>query len=1146
MRSLIRPFFIFVSLCAASFILFHTALDHGRRHEAAGSVQSGGERKQLKQQSQDVPAELRATIEEARYRLERDETGADESSYIAPNPAQGWRARFDSDGLSLETRATGRGDAQRWAMSLKSYGYGERAVQVKRAEVAAAGNRVEYRRGSLIEWYVNERRGVEQGFTLSEPPVVAGMRAQDEPLSLRLAIEGSLRAELSADGQSVGFMDADGERGLLYDKLVAFDAQGRELPSRMRVDDGEVVLEVEDEGASYPLTIDPLIQQQKLQASDAAANDQFGHTITLDGDTAIIGAWLDDNGGGVDAGAVYVFTRSGGVWTQQQKLVASDAAANDFFGFSVSLDGDTALIGAVSDNNSGGQGAGSAYVFTRSGGVWTEQQRLQASDVALNDLFGYSVSLSGDTAVISSVADDNGGQQSGSAYIFTRSGGIWTEQQRLQASDAAEGDNFGHSVSLSGDSVIIGAWQDDNAGGNAAGSAYVFTRSGGVWTQEQKLIASDASGLDFFGTSVSLSGDTAIVGASLNDSAGNDAGAAYVFTRSSGVWVEQQRLRASDAAAEDNFGGRVSISGDKAVISSFLDDNSGGVDAGSAYVFIRSGGVWTQQERFQATDPGPNDGFGFSVALSRDTILVGSYQDDNSGGADAGSAYIFVSTVANTAPVVNAGPDQPATEDMAFNLTATFIDADASDTHTAIVNWGDGSPVEAALVTEPSGLNPGFVTANHTYLTPGDYTVTVTVVDNANASGNDSLQVAVVPEAAMLSLNLPENITAEATSAAGAYVSYEVSANNAIGVVSFNCNPAPGSIFPLGTATVTCTAADEAGNSASGTFDVTVVDTVAPTLNLPENITTEATSAAGSTVSYSANADDAVGVTTFICSPASGGTFVMGATTVSCTATDETGNTSSGSFSVMVVDSTAPALNLPGNITAEATGPNGASVSYTASANDVVGVTSFSCNHPSGSVFSLGLTTVTCTARDAANNESVGTFTVTIVDTLAPVISNVPVNITVSATSPSGAVVSYVNPVAFDVVGGVVTVSCVPPSGSTFPVGDSTVICSASDAAGNTSSSSFNVYVRGATEQLTGLGGLIESFNLPKGTSNSLEAKLRDAQAAISAGDTNRACSDMEDFINHARAQSGKKLTASQADQLISPAMQLKAALGCP
>lgn len=498
-------------------------------------------------------------------------------------------------------------------------------------------------------------------------------------------------------------------------------------------------------GASYPPLAGPLIQPQRLQASNPGATDLFGISVSLSGDTAIVGAYQNNNSGRVDAGSAYVFKRSGDAWSEQQRLQASDAAAGDYFGFSVAIDGDTAVVSSIMDRNGSGQAAGSVYVFTRSGGVWTQQQRIQPSDAALNDQFGRCVAVSGDTMVISSVADDDGGSNAGSVYIFTNSNGVWTQQQKLQASDRKASANFGHALALDGNTFIIGAWQDNLSGKTAAGAAYVFTRGGGgVWTQQQKLTASDANVHDFFGTSVALSGDTAIVSAPLNNQAGNDAGQAYVFNRSAGVWTEQQRLLSSDITDDDYFGGYVALSGDTAVISSLLDDNGGGTDAGAAYVFTRSsGGVWAEQEKFAASDGAANDSFGNSIALSGDAVAVGAYQDDNGGGADAGSIYVFVAEPANAAPVVGAGPDQSSAEDAVFNLSASFNDADASDTHTAVVDWGDGSSAEAAEVTEPSGAGPGVISAAHTYLAPGVYTVTLTVTDNAGASGFDMLQVMV-------------------------------------------------------------------------------------------------------------------------------------------------------------------------------------------------------------------------------------------------------------------------------------------------------------------------------------------------------------------------------------------------------------------
>jgi hypothetical protein len=280
-------------------------------------------------------------------------------------------------------------------------------------------------------------------------------------------------------------------------------------------------------------------EQQKIRSSDIQANDNFGFSVSIssDGNTVIVGTDGKDAVVGTntiaDTGAAYIFTRSNSNWTQQQKIQASDKQAGDYLGVSVSIsdDGNTAIVGAPGAETVVGASAlvntGAAYIFTRSGTSWNEQQQIRASDKGQDDRFGTSVAISGDgnTAIVGAIYEDTGGADAGAAYIFTRSGTSWNEQQKIQASDKQRIDRFGGSVSISsdGNTAIVGASQEDFK----AGAAYIFTRSGTTWN-EQKMTASDKQFGDNFGFSVSISGDgnTAIMGA-LRE--GNDAGAAYIY-----------------------------------------------------------------------------------------------------------------------------------------------------------------------------------------------------------------------------------------------------------------------------------------------------------------------------------------------------------------------------------------------------------------------------------------------------------------------------------------------------------------------------------------------------------------------------------------------------------------------------------------
>ncbi len=323
---------------------------------------------------------------------------------------------------------------------------------------------------------------------------------------------------------------------------------------------------------------------QKLIASDGATEDVFGCSASFDSDTALIGALFDDDNG-ADSGSAYVFRRTGTNWTQEAKLLASDGTYDDAFGVSVSLDDDTALVGAHW-NDDKGENSGSAYIFTRIGTTWIQEAKLLASDGAPNDYFGASISLDGDTALIGVYFDDDKGLNSGSVYVFTRSGTTWTQEAKLLASDGTMGDYFGWSVSLDGDTALVGACYDDDNGADS-GSAYIFTRTGTTWHQEAKLLASDGTLEAVFGCSVSLDGDTALIGAEYDDDNGYNSGSAYVFTRSGTIWKQKAKLLASDGAAKDLFGLIVSLDNCTALISA-IGDSVNGENSGSAYVFTKS------------------------------------------------------------------------------------------------------------------------------------------------------------------------------------------------------------------------------------------------------------------------------------------------------------------------------------------------------------------------------------------------------------------------------------------------------------------------------------------------------------------------------------------------------------------------------
>ncbi len=595
---------------------------------------------------------IRAAYEANRHAVQQ--SVQQPGSYRARNPGQQWLSAFNEDGVTISP------DHGRWQFGLRLARWGHAGQEQQAASLVgidAHGQRTVYRYSDgLEEWFVNDQRGLEHGFTVRQSPAGNG-----DTLRFALDIAGELTPRVAANGSDVALLDAQGNAALDYNNLQVWDADGRTLAAHFASEGKQLVLSVDASAARYPITIDPVLQQQAyLKASNTDGGDLFGNSVAIAGDTVVVGAPREDsNATGVDGNQ-------------------SDNSATD---------------------------SGSAYVFVRDGAAnWSQQAYLKASNTEGGDLFGDSVAIAGDTIVIGATLEDsnatgvngdqsdNSASQAGAAYVFVRDGaGNWAQQAYLKASNSDDGNFFGTSVAIAGDLVVVGAVGEANSAtgvnGNEAdnlapfaGAAYVFVRDGSsTWSQQAYLKASNTEAFDIFGTSVAIAGDTVVVGApredsiatgvdgDQNDNSAGEAGAAYVFVRdSSGTWSQQAYLKASNTDGGDLFGNSVAIAGNTVVIGAMLEaSNATGVNgdqsdnsasqAGAAYVFVREGGAgnWAQQTYLKASNTDAGDLFGNSVAIAGDLVVVGAIaEDSNASGVNgdqtsnaagsAGAAYLFV------------------------------------------------------------------------------------------------------------------------------------------------------------------------------------------------------------------------------------------------------------------------------------------------------------------------------------------------------------------------------------------------------------------------------------------------------------------------------------------------------------------------
>lgn len=375
--------------------------------------------------------------------------------------------------------------------------------------------------------------------------------------------------------------------------------------------------------------------QQKLTSSEVSTSNFFG-TVSLDGDNLYVGDRLRNVGTNQEQGAIYHFKRKNGVWNQQRRLTAADGNANEHFGGVHAVLGDIFVAGVWEANVGGNQHQGAAYIFECGR---TEQQSITASDGAAFDYFGSAVAVSENTAVVGVPNKlEAGSVNQGAVYVFVRSNTGWTQQQKLKSSPSLNNAEFGYSVDISGDTIVVGAWKETVGSTGSQGAVYVFVRNGNTWIQQARLLATDGTFSDQFGSAVAIDGNSVAVGAPLDDVGANaNQGSVYVFTRSGATWTQQTRFSSSNGAANDNFGNAVDISGESVAVGAFRRNTF----RGAAYVFTRIGSTWTQQQDLTAMDGASSDEFGFAIAIDGNTLAVGAHRDDTDQFQDHGSVYVF-------------------------------------------------------------------------------------------------------------------------------------------------------------------------------------------------------------------------------------------------------------------------------------------------------------------------------------------------------------------------------------------------------------------------------------------------------------------------------------------------------------------------
>ena len=588
--------------------------------------------------------------------------GADDHGYwprriasgsVAQNHAQRLSASFTAAGVIVRARGAQLG------LSLRTISAGRARIGEAASPPVTKANRASYRRGALSEWYANGPLGLEQGFSLARP-----LAPGTTTLSLSFALSGSLRPRALPRGAGLQLLAPDGKVALRYGQLSAFDARGRALAAGISLAHGRMMLHVRTAGARYPITIDPIFQEGRLSASNAAAFEEMGSAVAISGSTIALGAPAASvNGHSYKQGAVYVFTKPAGGWgsaTQTAELSASDANTTgdingygDELGASVAISGQTIVAGAVQATSGGIEFAGKVYVFVEPLGGWvnaTQNAELGATDATKYNYLGTSLATDGTTVLVGDPSPQPP-FTAGEAYVFTKPGGGWTsetETAKLTASDGATGDAFGRSVAISGNVAAVGALYA-KATSPYQGAVYVYSRAEGkAWSEatQAKLTASEGKEYETLGGSVALEGSTLVAGAPNNASPGSTPSAAYIFVKPGGGWANTSspaaRLTPSDPLSGEHFGGSVGLSGKTVVVASQFAAFGETAQQGAIYVYTEPGGGWASTSsatKISAAGGGLQQAS--SAGVSGSTIVEGADLAKVGANEAQGAAYVF-------------------------------------------------------------------------------------------------------------------------------------------------------------------------------------------------------------------------------------------------------------------------------------------------------------------------------------------------------------------------------------------------------------------------------------------------------------------------------------------------------------------------